>query len=91
MFEESTGWLKTFLLILFAILLLILLYVTGLLPAFIKLLVWIVMLPFHIIAWIFKAIVGLFKKDDKDKVCNSDKLKDNSVKTDEGEKKNESS
>ncbi len=65
--EEKDSWLKTLLIILFVILLVIFLWVTGLLPLVLKIIFWIILLPFRIIFWLLKAIFKGRKKKTKQK------------------------
>lgn len=63
--EDPWAWLKTIIAIVLIVLLIILLSVTGLLPLALKIIAWIILLPFRLIVWLFKAI---FKnKSDKEK------------------------
>ena len=63
--EDPYAWLKILIIVLLAILLIIFLWVTGLLPLVIKGIVWLILLPFRLIIWLFKAIFKKRKKKDK--------------------------
>lgn len=66
--EDPFAWLKILIAVVLIVLLLILLSVTGILPLALKLIIWLVLLPFKIIGWLIKTIFRAVKgKNDKEK------------------------
>ena len=60
--ENPWGWLETLIAIILVVLLIIVLWVTGLLPAVVKGIVWLLILPFGLIGKLFKAIFKKIRK-----------------------------
>ena len=63
--ENPWGWLETLIAIILVVLLIIVLWVTGLLPAVVKGIVWLLILPFRLIGKLFKAIFKKIRKRSK--------------------------